>query len=60
MKYVQRSWGWFILGFGFDPYELFQIKFDFDLCIQHKEFTFGFMLVGVVFDFYIMEPLENR
>ena len=59
-KYKQWSRGWLILGLGFDPHELALIKFDFDLCLQHREFMVGLMLLGFIVDFWVMEPLPDR
>jgi len=55
--YSQKVRGWFILGWGFDPGELTQVKFHLSVCPQHKEFEFSIQLLGLMLDLYISEPV---
>jgi hypothetical protein len=60
VKFEYRQWhkGDFTLGLGFDPDETFMVKFQFDLCLKHRDGQLSFMLFGGMFDIYWLPEVK--
>jgi len=61
-EYKQKNIGKeLILGYGFDPQEIFRFKFVFDVCLQHGEIYFELDFLGGMLELmYFRGGFENE